>query len=170
MTRFRPNLIVTTLLCSGMAIPFLGAADLHDDALPRVGAEIMLGTSGAEPGLFAEWRLSGSAMLVRPEVFLNEDERVGAAASLAWEPEFLHLPERQHLGLGPRVIYHNSDDHGWEVDLMAMWSFDLVPAQRGRHYLEVLGAIGALQEDNHHDDSKDTVLGASIGIGYGYQF
>jgi hypothetical protein len=152
------------------ALPLAAAHHDHEDYLPRVGAQVLAGTSGIEPGIFAEWRLSEANLQLRPEVFINEDGKVGAGGSVGWEPGFLHLPEHNTLAIGPRVVFHNSDDSGWEVDLMAIWSMDLVPSQRGRHFLEFIGAIGALEEEEEDDDDEETVVGASIGIGYGFQF
>ena len=147
------------------------AVEPHDDALPRLGAPVLVGTSGIEPGIFAEWRLSAAQLILRPEVFVNEDEHIGGGAALAWEPEFFHLPERHSISLGPRLVHHNSDDSGWEVDLQAIWSLDLVPRHRGHHYLEVIGSVGVLEDEHdENDDDSDATIGASVGIGYGYQF
>lgn len=156
-----------TALIGAMSLPAF-AVEPHADHLPRVGAQVLAGTSGIEPGAFAEWRLSEPGLLLRPEVFINEDGHIGFGGAVAWEPGFINLPERHALALGPRLVYHNSDESGWELDLMGIWSFDLVPSQRGRHYLEVIGAIGALEEEN--DGDEETEVGASIGIGYGFQF
>ena len=84
----------------------------------------------------------------------------------------LGLPDRHSLSIGPRVVYHNSDESGWEADVQAIWSLDLAPAHKGRHFLEVIGAVGALEHDDKDDanDDKKVRLGASIGIAYGYQF
>lgn len=163
-----PFFIVTALL-GAAALPSF-AAEPHADHLPRVGAQVLAGTSGIEPGAFAEWRLSKPGLLLRPEVFINEDGKVGGGGAVAWEPGFIDLPERHTLALGPRLVFHNSDESGWELDLLAIWSFDLVPSQRGRHYLEIIGAVGALEEEEDNDDDEETVVGASIGIGYGFQF
>jgi hypothetical protein len=142
----------------------------HPDHLPRIGAQVLAGTSGIEPGVFAEWRLHDAGLQVRPEVFVNEDGKVGGGGAVAWELGFFNLPERNALALGPRVVFHNSDESGWELDLMAIWSFDLVPSQRGRHFLEVIGAVGVLEEEEENGSDEESVVGASIGIGYGFQF
>lgn len=169
ITRFS---LASTLLVSLSTLPLAAADWHHDDALPRVGVQVLLGTSGFEPGIFAEWRLGDQPMVARPEVFLNEDERAGGGGSIAWEFPFFSLPDRHSLSIGPRVVYHNSDESGWEADVQAIWSLDLAPAHKGRHFLEVIGAVGALEHDDKDDanDDKKVRLGASIGIAYGYQF
>lgn len=163
-----PFLLVTALL-GAVSLPSF-AAEPHADHLPRVGAQVLAGTSGIEPGAFAEWRFSEPGLLLRPEVFINEDGHIGFGGAVAWEPGFIDLPERHALALGPRLVYHNSDESGWEIDLMAIWSFDLIPSRHGRHYLEIIGAVGALEEEDEDGGDEETVVGASIGIGYGFQF
>lgn len=163
----RPFVLLTAIVMTG-ALPLVAAEPSHESAPPRLVGELMLGTSGFEPGIAAEWRTGVPWHLIRPEVFINEDFRPGFAASAAWNMAFLHLPERFAITLGPRVVYHNSDRSGWEADAMAIWHLDLVPTQRGRHFLEVIGAIGALQDDR--DDERETVVGASAGIAYAFQF
>lgn len=150
------------------ALPLAAVDHDHADHLPRVGAQVLAGTSGIEPGIFAEWRLREAQLQLRPELFINEDGNLGGGGAIAWEPGFFDLPERHSLALGPRVVFHNSDESGWEVDLLAIWSFDLIPSQRGRHYLEFIAAVGALEEED--DDDDQTIFGASAGIGYGFQF
>lgn len=165
----RPHLFLVTALIGATALPVL-AAEPHADHLPRVGANVLVGTSGIEPGAFAEWRLSGPDLLLRPEAFINEDGRVGFGGAVAWELDFIKLPEHHRLAVGPRVVYHNSDESGWEADVMAIWSIDLVASQRGRHYLEIIGAVGVLEEEEDNDKDEESVVGASVGIGYGFQF
>ena len=150
------------------------AADLQADhvhhgiAVPRIVAQVLGGTSGIEPGIAAEWRFNDDHLVVRPEIFLSEDAEVGGGASVAWELTFFDLPDRHAINLGPRVVYHNSDDSGWEADLQAVYSYDLLGSPHGHHYLEVIGAIGFLRDTS--DDNHDTKVGASIGVGYGFQF
>ncbi|MBA3697369.1 MAG: hypothetical protein H0W78_00685 [Planctomycetes bacterium] len=153
------------------ALPLAAVDHDHADYLPRVGVQVLAGTSGIEPGIFAEWRLSEACVQLRPELFVNEDSKVGGGGgALVWEPGFIHLPERHALAIGPRAVFHNSDRSGWEVDLMVIWSMDLDPSQRGRHFLEVIGAVGVLEDEDKDEDEDDSVIGASIGIGYGFQF
>ncbi len=165
-----PTLLVTGALVALMIPSSLSAADHdHADYLPRIGPQILLGTSGIEPGLFAEWRLSEAELQVRPEILVNEDGKVGGGGAIMWEPGFIPMPERNALAVGPRVVFHDSDDSGWEVDVMAIWSLDLIPTQPRRHFLEVIGALGVL-EDRRDNSETNTRFGASIGVGYGFQF
>lgn len=155
-------------LIAAFALPLAAMERGHEMTAPRLVGEVMVGSSGFEPGVAAEWRVGDPMCVLRPEVFINSDARPGFGASVSWGLSFLNLPERQSLTFGPRIVYHNSDDSGWEADAMAIWHFDLIPTQRGRHYLEVIGAIGALQD--RKDDRNDTIIGATVGVGYGYQF
>jgi hypothetical protein len=158
-------------LIAAFALPALPLAAMdraHELTAPRLVGQVLVGTSGFEPGVAAEWRVSDPLCVLRPEVFINEDARPGFGASVTWELSFLNLPERQSITFGPRVVYHNSDDSGWEADAMAIWHFDLIPSQRGRHFLEVIGTAGALQDEE--DDENDTIIGVSAGIAYGFQF
>lgn len=161
-----PSFLVPTLLLGTAGA--LCAAHHHDERMPRVVAQVLIGTAGFAAGAAGEWRFGEPHLLVRPEVFFNEDNRLGFAASVGWELAFLDLPDRHAITVGPRLVNHNSDDYGWGVDGLAIWHFDLVPAQRGRHFLEVIGAIGVIEEEQSGDN--DAELGFSGGIGYGFQF
>jgi len=158
--------LVPTLLIGTTCTLF--AANEHNNGIPRVVAQVLVGTAGFEPGAAAEWRFGVPHLLVRPEVFINEDHRLGLGASLGWELTCFNLPEPHTITVGPRVVYHHSDDYGWGVDAMAIWHFDLVPSQRGRHFLEVIGAVGAIEEEKRGDN--DVEPGLSVGAGYGFQF
>lgn len=171
MSKYHTLALVPTLLIGTTCALF--AVDEHHDGLPRLVAQALVGTAGFEPGVAAEWRFGGPhTMLVRPEVFISRDQHgdhdhnVGLGGSVAWELPF-NLPERHVITLGPRVVYHNSDQYGWGADAMAIWHFDLVPSQRGRHFLEVIGTVGAIEEKYGDDDIEPAV---SIGAGYGFQF
>ncbi len=166
----RMFLAVPFLMCA--ATGFLSAMEnpLRDPAYPRLVVQALVGTSGFEPGIAAEWRLRDQDIVLRPEGFISEDGRVGGGASVNWNLRFFDLPDNQRLTVGPRVVYHNSDDSGWEADALAIWHLDLVPSQRGRHFLEVIGALGVLQNKEEGPDYNDAEFGASIGVGYGYQF
>jgi hypothetical protein len=155
-------------LIAAFALPLAAVERAHEMTAPRLVGEVLVGSSGFEPGVAAEWRVGDPMCVLRPEVFINSDARPGFGASVTWDLAFLNLPERQSLTFGPRVVFHNSDDSGWEADAMAIWHFDLIPSQRGRHFLEVIGTIGALQD--RKDDKNDTIIGASGGIAYGFQF
>jgi hypothetical protein len=151
--------------CLGSAV---SAADLlpSDPVAPRVVAQVIFGTAGFEPGVAAEWRVSDRRLLIRPEASINEDGHLGFGASLGWNLAFLDLPERHTISIGPRVVYHNTDEYKWGADAMAIWSFDFIDTPRHRHYLEVIGTIGFIEDDEH----DETDAGASAGIGYGFQF
>ena len=167
----RSSLILVPTLLSCCVCSVITAADgPHNDGLPRVVAQVLIGTSGFEPGVAAEWRFGDYGMLVRPEVFINEDANAGGGASIGWELSFLPMMEGSCITLGPRVVYHNSDDKGWEADALAIWHCDLVPSQKGRHFLEVIGAIGVVETDKDGDNNHQTKVGGTIGIGYGFQF
>jgi hypothetical protein len=166
MSRY-PVLALVSSLVIGSASA-LSAVDEHHDGIPRLVAQAMVGTAGFEPGVAAEWRFKGPHLLVRPEAFISEDHDLGVGASIGWELTFFNLPERHTITLGPRVVYHNSDDYGWGADAMAIWHFDLVPSQRGRHFLEVIGTVGAIEDERRGDNDIDPAI--SVGAGYGFQF
>ena len=150
------------------------AADLHADhvhndiAVPRLVVQVLGGTSGIEPGIAAEWRFREERIVVRPEVFLSEDQGVGGGLSVGWTPNWFDLPDHHAITVGPRVVFHNSDDSGWEADAQAIYSFGFAGGPHRQHYFEVIGSVGVL-EDTSEDNDKTTV-GASIGVGYGFQF
>lgn len=148
--------------------PLVAVDQPRDTVSTRLIGELMLGTSGFEPGIAAELRTVGLAHIIRPEIFLNEDFRPGFGISVAWNLTFLDLPDRQMISVGPRAVYHNSDNSGWEADAMAIWHMNMGSKQRSQHYLEVIGTLGALQDKD--DDRRDTVIGASAGLAYGFQF
>lgn len=178
-------LIPTLLLSTACALSAAHAADHeHHDGIPRLVAQALVGTTGFEPGVAAEWRFGSPYLLLRPEVFISDHDGVGLGCSVGWELPF-NLPERHAITLGPRVVYHtddddddDDDDYSWGAYAMAIWHFDLVPSQRGRHFLEVIGAVGAILEDRHDnngngngdDDDHDIDPALSIGAAYGFQF
>lgn len=168
----RPYLCCAALAISVGVVPAAAAdRDGDPDVYPRVVAEVLFGTSGFEPGLAAEWRFAsgGTLMMVRPEVLINEDGRPGGAVSLNWMPDdLLSLPDMHSLSFGPRLAYHNSDDSGWEGALLAIWHINIAPGNDRRHYIEVIGAAGILEDkrDNH----DDTRFAGTVGVGYGFQF
>lgn len=172
MSIFRPWLLPTLAVTA--CAQFASAVDLkadhvhHDIAIPRLVVQVLGGTSGIEPGIAAEWRFRNERIVVRPEVFLNEDEDVGGGASIGWNLTFFDLPDHHAITVGPRVVYHNSDDSGWEADAQAIYSFGFLGGPHRRHYLEVIGAVGVLEDTSGDDD--ETEIGASIGAGYGFQF
>ncbi len=170
MSGYHSLACVPTLLIGATCALFAAhdGAHEHNDGIPRLVGQVLFGTAGFEPGIAAEWRFGEPHLLVRPEVFLNEDSRAGIGASLGWELNFLALSERHAITIGPRVVYHNSDDYGWGADAMAIWHFDLIPSQRGRHFLEVIATGGVIEEEK--DGDSDAEPGFSVGAAYGFQF
>jgi len=162
--------LVPTLLIGTTCALFAAHSDVHEhnNGIPRLVAQALVGTAGFEPGVAVEWRFGPYHVLVRPEVFINEDSDVGFGASVGWELRFFDLPKRQAITVGPRVVNHNSDDYGWGADAMAIWHFDLMPSQRSRHFLEVIGTVGVIEEDKNGDDDVEPAF--SVGAGYGFQF
>ncbi len=166
--------ILLTAACALTATTCLQAVDgppLADTDATRLAAEVLLGSPGFEAGVAGEFRWHNSTeWQIRPELFINEDERVGAAVSLSWDlaPVFT-LPAGHELFLGPRVAYHNSDHSKWGFDAMALYSFPLFPDREFRHNIEIMGTVGILQ---HRDDSDkvSSRFGASLGVGYAYRF
>lgn len=154
---------------AGMAADQLEKAG-DDLGNPRLVAQILFGTSGFEPGVAVEWRCSDKhTLLVRPEVFLNEDNRPGFGVSLGCELSFLGLPQGQAITVGPRVVYHNSDDSGWAGDALAIYHFNLrSDGHATGHFLEAIGALGVLEDKR--DNNSGARLGASVGVAYGFQF
>ena len=160
-----PLALVPTLLVGTTCI--LSAATVENDGIPRAVAQVLVGTAGFEPGVAAEWRFGDAHLMVRPELFLGEDHNLGFGGSIGWELDFFNLPERHSITIGPRLVYHNSDDYGWGIDGMVIYSLDLIPSQRGRHFLEVIGTAGAIEKEETDNDMQ---FGASVGLGYGFQF
>jgi hypothetical protein len=138
---------------------------------PRIAAEAMVGTAGFEGGLAAEFIFHDpSIWQIRPEVFINDDSRVGLAVSLSWDLNAVaRLPDGHEFFIGPRVAYHNSDHDKLELDAMGIYSFPLFQDKPIHHHIEIIGTVGVLE----HRDDNDNVssrIGASIGLGYAYQF
>jgi hypothetical protein len=160
--------LVPALLCSISASALVAVDRPTDQRIPRAVAQVLVGTAGFEPGVAAEWRLGDQPLMARPELFINEDGNLGFGASLGFDLGFFRLPDRHTLTVGPRIAFHNSDESGWEADAMAIWNFDVAPGDRGHHFIEVIGAVGILEDEE--DPDKNAKFGASIGLGYGYQF
>ncbi len=157
--------ILTTALTLALSVSAASAAE-HDI---RIVPQILAGTAGVEPGVALEWRgLDQPLLVVRPEVFINEDAEIGAGGSVLFDiSSRLDLQQRHAVAVGPRLVYHNSDQYGWEADVMATWSYDLMSGNRSwQHSVGALGALG-LADDKKHDEMD---LGASVGIFYAYGF
>lgn len=154
------------LLCAAQAAT---AAVAEGPDNTRVAGQALLGRAGWEPGVAAEIPVSPGdfPMLVRPEVFFNEDVRIGAGASALWSLRIDALPQRHMFLLGPRVAYHNADDWGWEGSAMAMYSLPLL-GDSEHHHLEVIGTLGFMEDKR--DDDSDLTLGGAGGVAYAWQF
>lgn len=161
--------IVPGILACAMAMTLAGttASAVENDL--RILPQITAGTAGVEPGLALEWRgMDRTTLILRPEVFLSEDQNVGAGAAILYDiSPSLGLAKRQAIAVGPRIVYHNSDQYSWEADAMATWSLDLKSGSRAwQHAIGVLAAVGVVHDKE--DDEND--MGASGGIFYSYKF
>ena len=159
----------------GLGLAFvLATSSQAVDSDIRVVPQVLYGTSGLEPGLAVEmaWEWRGPTserLLLRPEILLNEDNRVGFGAAVLYDlTSFLILPERHFMAVGPRVVYHNADDSGMEADAMATWRYELSgdPESAGHHFLGALGALGVYR-DRRHDSNE---VGMSAGGFYAFRF
>ena len=143
----------------------LGAADTDLSIVPQ----LTFGTAGFEPGVALEWRINGQQPIVlRPEVFVNEDHRIGGGGSVLLDlTRTINLPEQHSVAIGPRVVHHHADDISWEADALVTWNYDLSDrlAVR-RHAVGLLGALGVLHD--RRDDQQE--LGATAGATYSFRF
>jgi hypothetical protein len=158
--------------CIGACAAFALAASASaaDDDL-RIVPQLNVGTAGLEPGAAVEWRAPAlENWTLRPEVLISEDVRLGAALAALYDiSEDFSLPKDQSFGIGPRLVYHNADDTGWEGDVMGEWAFSLSDAPKSfRHAVGLVGTLGIRQDRSGHDDKLG--LGASIGGFYSFRF
>lgn len=147
----------------------IGSQACAEDRDLRLVPEIMIGTAGFEAGFAVELRgLNMPKLAVRPEAFINEDGRVGVGGSVLYDVSVgMDLPSRHAFAIGPRVVYHNSDDSGWEADALATWSYELADNTSSWHpAVGLLGALG-MYHDKRHDDED---VGATIGVFYSFNF
>lgn len=148
-----------------LAIATAGAWAADSDI--RLVPQLAVGTAGFEPGLALEWRGSDHVdMIVRPELLLSEDGDLGGGGAVLYDlTPRLGLQIEQSVAVGPRIVYHNSDDTGWELSALGTWSYDLSGApDTWRHAVGVLAALG-LSEDRRHDDAD---LAATVGVFYAF--
>lgn len=135
---------------------------------PRIVGQVLVGRTGIAPGGAAELSFGSERnVLVRPELFINDDFDLGLGCGVLWQLPLRELPHDHSLHLGPRLVHHNQDDWGWEISAMGLYGFPL--GDDGRHWLEGIAAFGFLEEKRHRDDS-DLELGPWIGAAYAYQF
>ena len=165
----KSHLKITSFIIFGIATisssSFLTAAD--DDL--RIVPQLVVGTAGIEPGVALEYRTGNLERIVlRPEVFLSEDSRIGGGAAVLYEvAKSFDLPQAHALAIGPRFVAHNSDDTGWELDAMATYGVALGSmTMPSRHVLGVLAAVG-VRNDKEHDETR---IGANAGIFYSFRF
>lgn len=144
-----------------------GALDHGNDV--RIVPQLMVGTSGLEPGLALEWRGPANRdFIMRPELLISEDGRLGGGGALLFVLNRIMEPsDQQAIAIGPRVVYHNADDSGWGADVMATWSYELSGEVRPwRHALGALAALGVVRDRDDHEFD----LGASAGVFYSFAF
>jgi len=130
----------------------------------RVGPQVLLGTSGFEPGAFAEF--TWDQFRLRPEVFIHDRNRPAAGVSALWQLPITLLAGHT-LHLGPRVAYHNGDDGDdprGEISAMAIYNLPIPPKPGdSRHNLELIAAAGVVDEDGAE-------AAFSAGAGYVFRF
>lgn len=148
-----------------LAVAAAGAWAADSDI--RLVPQLAVGTAGFEPGLALEWRGSNHpGLVVRPELLLSEDGDLGGGLAVLCDltPK-LGLRAEQSVAVGPRIVYHNSDDTGWEASALGTWSYDLGGGPDSwRHAVGVLAALG-LSEDRRQDDID---LAATVGVFYAF--
>ncbi len=135
----------------------------------RLVPQLLVGTAGVEPGIALEIRPPANPLfIVRPELLISEDGRLGAGGAILFDlTPSTDLPGRQAVAVGPRVVYHNADDVGWEADAMVTWSYALSHDTRPwRHAVGALAALGLARDTDHHD----TDIGATVGAFYAFGF
>jgi hypothetical protein len=150
----------------------LAAADPvvnHDDDV-RIVPQIMVGTSGFEPGVALEYRPAGIGWNIRPEVFLSEDVRVGAGLAALYDfGEVIDLGNQSSLEFGPRLVYHNADNDGWEGDAMAEYVYGL--DNHPTTFKQSVGLLGALGLREHKENGDHKLeFGANVGVFYAFRF
>ena len=131
----------------------------------RVGPQALVGTSGFEPGAFAEFTWDNFRL--RPELFVWDFERPGAGVSALWQLP-VNLMAGHTLHLGPRVAYHNGEhsdrDPRGEISAMAIYNLPIPPKQADTHHnIEIIAATGVVDEDGAE-------FAFSAGAGYVYRF
>lgn len=168
MKSFTQLITSSFILCSVASVSGVSLLTAADDDL-RIVPQLVVGTAGIEPGVALEYRTANlDHMVLRPEVFLSEDSRIGGGAALLYEiGDMFELPRAHALAIGPRFVAHNSDDTGWELDAMATYGVSLSSmTQPWRHALGVLAAVG-VRNDKVHDETR---IGANVGIYYSFRF
>lgn len=152
----------TTAILASATMAALAAADQAGPS-PQwaVGPQLLVASPAVEFGAVAEFRTATDATpTLRPEIFINDDGRLGAGASVLWNLSVRdRLPAGQYLALGPRVVIHNTDDESWELGGIATWT--IASTLSGQSF-EALATAGIVR-DRRHDDLD---LGLGIGVAY----
>jgi hypothetical protein len=161
MTGPRIPLAALVLLAAGAC-----ADGAEQPGIPRVIGQVLVGTSGLEPGVAAEWTIAGEHPLrLRPELFIQDGDRPGIGGAVLWQLP-MQLPAEHDLFLGPRFAFHNGEHHDdprAEIDAMGIYTFPIVPSQPGHHHIQVIVALGILDKDGAE-------FGVSAGAAYAYAF
>lgn len=163
------HLITSSFILCGIACASGAGALSAEDTDLRIVPQLVVGTAGIEPGVALEYRTGNlNRMVIRPEVFLSEDSRIGGGGALLYEvAESFDLPREHALAVGPRFIVHNSDETSWELDAMATYSVSLsAMTQPWRHAVGVLAALG-IRNDRERDETR---FGANAGVFYSFRF
>jgi hypothetical protein len=130
----------------------------------RVGPQVLLGTSGFEPGAFGEF--TWDRFRLRPELFIHDRDRPGAGVSGLWQLP-VPLLDGHTLHVGPRLAFHNGDHHHdprGEVSAMGIYNMPIPPKTAdSRHHLEIIAATGVVDEDGAE-------FAFSAGAGYVFRF
>ena len=161
--------IASSFLLSTVASASEVGSLMSSDHDLRIVPQLVFGTAGIEPGVALEYRTAHlNRMVIRPEVFINEDSRVGGGGALLYDVgQSFDLPREHALAFGPRLVAHNSDENSWEFDAMATYAVSLSSMTKPwRHALGVLAAVG-VRHDKEHDEAR---IGANGGIFYSFRF
>ena len=158
------KMFLTLLTVSALTASAVGTASTMEWKDIRVGPQVLLGTSGFEPGAFAEF--TWDTFRLRPELFIHDRDRPAAGVSALWQlPVTLLAGHTLHVG--PRLAYHNGDDnHDPRGEISAMGIYNLpIPLKPGdsRHNLEIIAATGVVDEDGAE-------FAFSAGAGYVFRF
>lgn len=153
--------LLTALVLTAAAVGTTAAMEWKDI---RVGPQVLLGTSGFEPGAFAEF--TWDKFRLRPELFVHDRDRPAAGVAALWQlPVTLLAGHTLHLG--PRLAYHNGDDSKdprGEVSAMGIYNLPIPPKTAdSRHNIEIIVATGLVDEDGAE-------FAISAGAGYVYRF
>lgn len=161
------------LTCRSVANPAIAlliattiAASAAEDI--RLLPQLALGTSGIEPGVAVELRDTAvNRLIVRPEILINEDERIGGGLAVLYDiSDRLPDMDRRSLAIGPRLVHHNSDETGWEADVMVTFGMQITDRiDAWKHSVGILGALGV--RDDREDDNRR--IGATLGGWYAYR-